>query len=336
MIDSEHTLRARREWVAFWLKTRDAGLTCRRFGISAPTLRKWRKRFEESGEQGLVSQSHRPHRIPETKVTPEIEAIILDLRKNRLLGPKGIRREMLRLHQFSLSTSTIWKTLHRHGISRLRPDKRPTKYKRYNRPVPGDRVQMDTCKIAKHLYQFTAIDDCTRMRVLGLYTSRSGKNAVHFLQEKVLAQFPFPVQRIQTDCGLEFLDMNFQDALRENCIKFRLNRPYSPHLNGKVERSHRTDRMEFWPTVDRAKGRPFMEEEQSAWQRFYNEERTHYSLSRTPHERFEETRHLVPTADAVRAGFDPLREGYRTNYRGARSPKAVRLMTVRERTEPST
>jgi hypothetical protein len=31
--------------------------------------------------------------------------------------------------------------------------------------VPGDRVQIDTCKVGKHLYQFTAIDDCTHMMI---------------------------------------------------------------------------------------------------------------------------------------------------------------------------
>ncbi len=40
--------------------------------------------------------------------------------------------------------------------------------KRYDRPVPGDRVQMDTCKIRPGLYQYTAIDDCSRWQVLAL------------------------------------------------------------------------------------------------------------------------------------------------------------------------
>lgn len=58
-----------------------------------------------------------------------------------------------------------------HNVSVLRPNRRPRQPKRYTRPVPGDRVQIDTCKIGRDLIQFTAIDDCTRMRVLGLYSS---------------------------------------------------------------------------------------------------------------------------------------------------------------------
>jgi transposase InsO family protein len=38
--------------------------------------------------------------------------------------------------------------------------------------------------------------------------------------------------------------------MKRNYIKFRPIRPRSPHLNGKVERSQMTDKIEFYPTVD--------------------------------------------------------------------------------------
>jgi transposase-like protein len=49
---------------------------------------------------------------------------------------------------------------------------------------------MDTCKIAPGLYQYTAIDDCTRIRVLALYKRRGAANSLLFL-EKVIEEFPF-------------------------------------------------------------------------------------------------------------------------------------------------
>jgi len=208
--------------------------------------------------------------------------------------------------------------LHRQGVSVLRQPRRPKKPKRYNRPIPGDRVQLDTCKIGKKLYQFTAIDDCTRLRVLGLYNARDSdsKNAIHFLRERMLVEFPFPIQRVQTDRGCEFVALNFQDALREQHIKFRPNRPAAPHLNGKVERSQRTDRMEFWSTVDCKADPTVLEAQQRDWQRFYNEERTHSSLkNKTPLARLSELLPLIPSPDQVRVVFDPAREGYVTNSR---------------------
>ena len=104
---------------------------------------------------------------------------------------------------------------------------------------------MDTCKIAPSLYQYTAIDDCTRIRVLALYKRRSAGNSLLFL-EKVIEEFPFPIQRIQTDRGREFFAYAFQEKLMEYGIKFRPLKPASPHLNGKVERSQRTDLEEFY------------------------------------------------------------------------------------------
>lgn len=40
--------------------------------------------------------------------------------------------------------------------------------------------------------------------------------------------------------------------MKQYGIKFRPNKPASPHLNGKVERSQRTDKIEFYSTVDLA------------------------------------------------------------------------------------
>jgi putative transposase len=99
---------------------------------------------------------------------------------------------------------------------------------------------MDTCKIAPGIYQYTAIDDCTRIRVLAIYSRRSAANSLLFL-ERAIEEFPFPIQAIQTDRGREFFAYLFQEKLMEYAIKFRPVKPASPHLNGKVERSQRTD-----------------------------------------------------------------------------------------------
>lgn len=95
---------------------------------------------------------------------------------------------------------------------------------------------MDTFKVRKGLYQFTAIDDCTRLRALKLYPDRSALSSLAFL-EYACKTLPFPPQRIQTDRGQEFFAYEFQEQLMRLHIKFRPIRPHSPHLNGKVERS---------------------------------------------------------------------------------------------------
>jgi len=44
-------------WVKMYEQTHDAGLTCKKCGISRPTLRKWWRRYQSQGEGGLKSRS---------------------------------------------------------------------------------------------------------------------------------------------------------------------------------------------------------------------------------------------------------------------------------------
>lgn len=63
-----HKLKARLEWVKLYEATKNAGFVCRRCGISRPTLRKWWRRFQKAGKDGLVELSRRPHLSPNRKV----------------------------------------------------------------------------------------------------------------------------------------------------------------------------------------------------------------------------------------------------------------------------
>lgn len=309
MTDSLYTLQARRSWVQLYLELGHAGRVCLRCGISRPTLRKWVRRYRAHGEQGLHSRSRVRKQLPPRQVTPAEEQHILHLRNQRNLGPKRIQAELMRAGLPKRSTSTIWKVLQRHHCGPLRRPKRPRKPKRYQRPVPGERVQLDSCKIAPGLYQFTAIDDCTRLRVLGLYPDRSADSAVAFLQERVVPELPFPIQRVQTDRGREFHSRAFTEALQGQRIKYRPNRPAAPHLNGKVERSQQTDLMEFWATVSVHDADVPLQ--LRAWQRFYNRVRPHSALGgRTPYGRLLERAAVIPTPAEVAQAYDPAREQY--------------------------
>ena len=120
--------------------------------------------------------------------------------------------------------ATIHKVLTTQQAKPIKKLKRKKKFKRYSRPIPGDRIQMDTCKIAPGIYQYTAVDDCSRWRVFEIYKRRTANNTLHFL-DLVIEQFPFPIQRIQTDRGLEFFAEKVQKKLMSLGIKFRPNKP---------------------------------------------------------------------------------------------------------------
>ena len=83
--------------------------------------------------------------------------------------------------------------------------------KRYNKRVPGHHIQMDVKflifrnKAGKKIkrYQYTAIDDATRVRALKIYQRHTQKNAIAFV-DHIIAKFPFRIQQIRTDRGHEF------------------------------------------------------------------------------------------------------------------------------------
>ena len=84
-----------------------------------------------------------------------------------------------RYHDIEISPSGVWRILKRLDMNRLPASQRyrrhVDRWKRYEKPLPGHRVQIDVKFIAplqgsrKKHYQYTAIDDCTRIRVLRIY-----------------------------------------------------------------------------------------------------------------------------------------------------------------------
>ena len=139
--------------------SKDAGLVCRRCGISRPTLRKWWHRYISQGLEGLEGLSKKPKSSPGKKVLQEQQDWIKDLRSKSKLGARRIQSELLRQHNFRLSLATIHKVLKRSSAKPLVRLKRKERPNRIARPIPGDRVQMDTCKIRKGIYQYTAVDE---------------------------------------------------------------------------------------------------------------------------------------------------------------------------------
>lgn len=168
---------------------------------------------------------------------------------------------------------------------------------------------MDTCKIGPGLYQYTSVDDSTRYRVLRFYSRRTAANTLDFI-DCVIEEMPFPIQRLQTDQGREFFAVKVQEKLKEYSIKFRPNKPASPHLNGKVERSQKTDKAEFYTTVDLSTDD--LKELLAEWQHYYNWERPHSAHNgKTPMERYFELAEQTPTLMPFTQAISPMKSIYR-------------------------
>ena len=118
-----------------------------------------------------------------------------------------------RYHDVDISASGVWRILKKLDMSRLptsqRYQRHAKRWKRYEKPLPGHRVQVDVkfiepiAGLKKRHYQYTAIDDCTRVRVLRIYPKNDQKTAIQFL-DYLLERLPFKVEVIQTDNGSDF------------------------------------------------------------------------------------------------------------------------------------
>jgi transposase InsO family protein len=278
--------------------TGNVAKTCRYYGISRQVYYKWLRRYEEGGLEALRDRSSRPHVSPKaTRV--EVVGKIIYLRQTYHFGPHKIAMYLKRYHDIALSPSGIWRILHRLEMSRLPSSQRyrrhRDRWKRYEKPEPGHRVQIDVKFIAplpgsrRKYYQFTAIDDCTRLRVLRIYDRLNQRTAIQFL-DYVLAKLPFRVERIQTDNGAEFQSA-FHYHVLDRGIGHVYIRPATPRLNGKVERSHRIDAEEFYRMLDGVviDGAGVFNERLREWEDFYNFNRPHGGLGgQTPYERLRQ------------------------------------------------
>jgi transposase InsO family protein len=275
---------------------RNVARVCRRFGISRKSFYKWKRRHAEHGDAGLCDRPRTPQRSPRATAR-EVVSKILYLRQHYHFGPSRIAAYLQRFHQITIAGSSVHRILTRHAMNRLPANQKHqphrTRWQRYEKPQPGHRLQLDVKFLeripgtGRRLYQFTAIDDCTRIRVLKIYDTCNQRAAILFIDE-VLRRLPFRVHVVQTDNGAEF-QSRFHWHLETRDIRHVYIRPRTPRLNGKVERSHRVDDQEFYQLLD-ADGISddihLFNDKLREWEDYYNYHRPHGGLGgQTPYER---------------------------------------------------
>jgi len=135
-------------------------------------------------------------------------------------------------------------------------------------------------------FQYTAIDDATRIRALKIYERHTQQNAIDFV-DYVISKFPFRINTIRTDNGHEF-QAKFHWHLEDMGVRHSYIKPRTPRLNGKVERSHGTDHREFYQLLTYTDDVD-LHAKLAEWEAFYNYHRPHGSLGgKTPYERLIE------------------------------------------------
>jgi transposase InsO family protein len=263
----------------------------RDFDVPKSTFYEWKRAFKKEGVAGLIPKKPIPKSHPRQLSQEAIEKI-LHLRSKYHFGPQRIVWYLERYHGITVSESSVYRTLARNGMKRLPKNvgRRAIHTRRYSKQVPGHHVQVDvkflTLKTNEgkkiRRYQYTAIDDATRIRALKIYNRHNQKNAMNFI-DYVVDKFPFRIHTIRTDRGHEFQAL-FHWHVEDKGMRHVYIKPRTPQLNGKVERSHRTDQEEFYQlltyTDDVDLNKKLVE-----WENFYNFSRPHTAfLGKTPYE----------------------------------------------------
>lgn len=263
----------------------------RDFDVPRSTYYEWKKAFNENGAAGLIPKKPIAKSHPR-QLSPEVVEKILHLRRNYHMGPQRIKWYLERYHGIETSESSVYRTLIRHGMRRLprNTGRRAVHTRRYAKQVPGHHIQVDVKFLNLKTdggnrirrYQYTAIDDATRIRALKIYSRHNQKNAMDFI-DYVIEKFPFRIHTVRTDRGHEFQAL-FHWHVEDKGIRHVYIKPRSPQLNGKVERSHRTDGEEFYQLLTYTDDVD-LNKKLEQWENFYNFNRPHGAFNgKTPYE----------------------------------------------------
>ena len=243
--------------------------TAIKFNECERTIYRWRKRYDGSIES-LEDKSRRPHTHPKQHTAEEIKLIRNYKRKNKNTG-LVVLWVKLREAGYKRTVQGLYHVMRRLGIYKKVASKRKRQENIEIEKVtyPGEKIQIDVKYVPKEcmtkelreqgekFYQYTAIDEYTRIRYTWFTNEHSTYMSSEFVK-RVVRYYPFKIKKIQTDNGFEFTNKLswqgflkkkktiFEKTLEKLGIEYKIIKPYTPQENGKVERSHRKDQERFY------------------------------------------------------------------------------------------
>lgn len=233
-----------------------------RFRVSRKAIYDWKKKYDGSWKS-LIDKSHRPHHHPAEHTKEEYDLIRRYWKKNQ--DDRIVLWQKIRDKGYTRSYKSMCRAVRRMQLGSSEKRRKGYKPKPYEQMTyPGQKVQIDVKYVPKYCvaddtkyYQYTAIDEYTRLVYREMYDEHSTYSSQDFIR-KVVKFFPFQIELVQTDNGTEWtnaLNSNtpkptlFEEELEKLKIKYTRIRIATPRHNGKVERQHRTDENRFYKNM---------------------------------------------------------------------------------------
>jgi transposase InsO family protein len=289
----------------------ERGMTFRQaaacLNVSPATAHRWWRRYsvaslaKRRSLEWARDRSSRPHRSPRL-LSAEAQELICEARRRTGWGPRLVAGETGFAH------STVWKVLHRHGLSR-RPREPRGLASRYEWPCPGDLLHLDVKTYARFTkpghavtgdrtrrganvtkpkvgcdYAHAAVDDHSRLAFVELLPDERAETVTAFVEHALAfyAHHGVTVRRILTDNHWSYTkNLTLAALLKQHRIAHRTITPYRARTNGKVERFHQTMAREwgygltYRSSAHRAQALPH-------WLEHYNQRRPHSAIGNRP------------------------------------------------------
>ena len=233
------------------------------------TIYRWRKRYDGTLES-LKDKSRRPHMHPNQHTEEELK-LIRNYKNNNKETGLVVLWVKLRCAGYTRTIQGLYHAMQRMGIYKKAPSKKKESEPKewVTGEYPGEKIQVDVKYVPKKCmspelqemgekyYQYTAIDEFTRMRYTWFTNEHSTYMSSEFVK-RLIRYFPFKIETIQTDNGFEFTNRLswqaflrnkktiFEKTLEELGIEYKVIKPHTPKQNGRVERSHRKDQERFY------------------------------------------------------------------------------------------
>ena len=328
--------------------------TARDWDCSRNTVRRWKRRYEKEGLQGLKERSHAPENCPH-KISGRLEQKIIRLRKRSGFGPRRLKEEF----DLPCGHNAIYRVLKEHDMIRKRKTRRTKKNDLRAIKAKLDafqQVQMDV----KYLTDISRL--LPQIRLNGLpsyqYTIRDVRTGLLFVAYAdhitkshacaAAARFLTHLERhgvdtsevtIQTDNGSEFdgqvihqTDRGFRHTVEERLdASHRFIPPGCSNANADVETTHQLIEAEFYDRETFSGRRDFLDKAW-AWQAYFNLKRKNsYQHWRTPVERMQE---VAPHLSEQICLLPPIDLDTLLPESSNRQQESVTQETLRHLTEP--
>lgn len=284
----------RLKWIDYYFEKQSVVETCRHFDIGRSLFYKWFNRFKKLGIKGLEERSRRPVNVRKREVIPEVQKEIKELRmENKAWSKYKISCILERDYGLIVSPSSVNRIFHDKKLFWPNPitnaqvgAKKSWKITRVRAPkglrgaCPGSLVEIDVKilnRFGKVFYQFTAIDTCTKIKFIKIYSRKTAHCGQKFI-EALLSFYPFRVRHINSDNGGEFLS-ECHAFLENKKIRHFFSRARTPKDNPMVENTIKSDTYEFWAWGNIGGTVEELNEKAAYWMWKFNNYRPHQALN---------------------------------------------------------